>query len=415
MKMSNNNIVELYNEKANAFIEHYDGLTKIVRETLFPWNFTISSGLPDSKNWSENKKKFYLFIMPLSIFDPSFIQANNSSYPKFWSGLVWLFIYLNYYVFGMTTLIVTSQIHKATNATPTQSSNSATYLAWLLISIFVVIALLMYGQVIWYLFNRKISWKNKVLWLGSFLVFIYLVYLQIFEVIPNFPNLLYSSPLARIILLFSVFIFWIPVGILTASLLLIFGKLIIYVIFSLLLYYTQANSPDYSFLVKKILQKNISTSDNSSIYSLPTSEIVALKEWAQRNLDVTEKRTIPVLIFLAILGATVTFAPLQNLLSNSFVTVLDLIHQNLINSSKSLQGFISYLAMILGIGTILLIIAVIAIVYVQLLSNLFVQGIVIEVCTVAEYAKSAADDELNKRKQHRSLWQILLDWLSRGP
>ncbi len=408
--MPENKTLDLYNARANILIEHYDALTKIVRETLFPWKFVASSTLPDSKNWSEGKRKLMIFMMPLSFFDFAF---DNKYHLKLYSFLLWMFIYVLYYGSGVATLIVVSEMIKVTGSTSAPAPSMRVYIARLIVIIFVVVALLVYGQVMWYLFHRKTSWRSRLIWIGSFLFIAYTAYIQIVDTVPNLFFILSSNHSARTVLLFSIIVFWIPTVIMTASLLLILGKLLAYVMFAMLTYLVQANSPNYSFLVKTILLKSLDTSNTGSIFDLPTSEIVALKAWAERNLDTTEKRTIPAIILLAILGATVTFSSVQSIFYDSLINFINLFSKVLNNFLKSPQGFMTYLATFMVATITLFIILSIIFIYIRLLSNLFVQGVLIEVCTVAEYAKVEIDKEIEKRNKegHRARPFRFLGWL----
>jgi hypothetical protein len=411
--MPSNEILERYNAKANTIIEHYNALTNVVGATLFPWKFIASSTLPDSTHWSQTRKVMMMFIMPLSIFDRLFDKPDGTQGSRLFFLALWMLIYVFYYGFGLASLIVSSQVRDATSSTSDQTSSMNTYVAWSLIVLFVVIAFLIYWQVLWYLFNKKTSWKNRSIWIGSFLLLAYVNYLVMLETVPNLFVLLSSGDFARTILLYTIVVFWVPSTMMTVSLLLIFGRLVLYVILSMLIYFINANSPNYSLVVRTILLKPIGASENANIFSLAISEIIALRKWAQLNLDTTEKRTIPAIIFLAILGAVATFSKVQDIFYNSLTAFVNLLNRVLDNFLKSPQDFVAYLATFTTTAITLLIILFIIMIYTRLLSNLFIQGVVIEVCTVAEFAKEEVDREIETlNKDNQSPWSHkLLRWL----
>ena len=414
--MNDSDLSAKYQVKTNELIEHQKALVSAARNHLFPVKFKTLDWLPDVSNWTNTQRVLFGFFMPLAILDSDYNQSvkSKSASLSFLSIGTWVFYFLALFASGLISALLllgsTSIAHSSVNLNPSISTLIFTYV-WFIV--FFVFGITLYIQTVWYWFNPKTTWISRLLYIGSIAIIGYLFPLEIKPlIIGTGITINISAMISRETWLFSIFFYWIPFILLSASVALNFSKFLLASIFEIPLYFLKAHSTDNSIFIKKILSKPVEFSGEKLLLtSLPKPELAALKEWAQNNLEATEKKTIPATILFALLAIIVSFSPTQTpltvIVTTLFSSVVSAFQQNNTNLKEIIINFV-----IIGVTELAVILALLFFrEYIRLLGNLFVQGLVIETCTVAEYAKRESEKENAKQNQPRPFWQTFFDGL----
>lgn len=412
--MNESDSFEIYRTKASEIIKHYNILGLAVRRYLFPWKVNVLDWLPDFSNWSSTKREFFIFFMPLALLDSTHNESLSArNIPSIFIVIVgWLQYFFTLFIIALISVFLLlgytlTSIPQANQTSPTIDATSMIYYL-------VIAGTFFYVQLFWYWFNKKTTWKSRVLYLASNLITSSFYFLGVQYLSASSNNL--KASVVPIItstetLIFLIILIWIPFVLLSSWVFLSLAKILFNALFELLRYFLKAHSTDYSSFINKTISEPIEISGEKLILSsLSKSELAAIKEWAKNSLESTEKKTIPTVIVTAFLAILIAYTPLQEKLSIILTALINWIvlalKQNTANPLEFSLNFI-----FLG-ATGLLVIAVIFMIkeYLGMLVNLVTQGIIIEVCTVAEYAKLELEKEIAKQNQAPSPWQTIVYW-----
>jgi hypothetical protein len=132
--------------------------------------------------------------------------------------------------------------------------------------------------------------------------------------------------------------------------------------------------------------------DSFRISNLTSNELKTLMNWATANRDTTEKRITPTLVSAAVVGVFANTDYFSNLITNIITKIEGFFIGPLANQPQS----IAYLFVVI---TIIILFLIYLALLVILFENLIIQGIIIEVCIVALYAREHSDSSMSPRKR----------------
>jgi len=271
----------------------------------------------------------------------------------------------------------------------------------LLVIFFILPPVLLYGYTIWFLTTRRNSWKTKALWLVSLLAFLFYLYSQLQNVRPAETNAILASALFFDFILFFLLI---PSVLYVVYNFLYYGKFFVELIANALNGFVYAHQP-VSFQILRKLVTNPIKSENTNWHLSERSqnEISTFKELAVSNLDATEKKTIPTVILIGVFGFLATLPAFQQFFANAIQESLSWILEVLTGNVIS----ITFGRMVFGFAAVILIILTLA-ANIALVQNLFVQGIIVQACTIAEYTQKQTVLMTSQKKQASSFFESIL-------
>lgn len=412
--MTDTNASDIYLSSGERLMEHYNALVKSVNNFIYPERSSLISGLPDPSNWSGKKKLWFQFFMPLALLDDSYFELKDAGK----RGLIvfgWIMLFWYWIIFSIITMQLTFE-YAPLGVTPQPVTiNQYAWKAFLTFFLLAMTGILPYMQMGWFLFNRKIPFLDRVFWTFGFIMVVILEFQTIVEQVsrPLYEILSYGR--AKFMFYYGIISFLFPLGIVITFIIFLIIKNIIFTGISWLNNFARSHlSTSFSAIQKFALGTIEEGEDSWRLASLQASEIKSIKEWAQNNLDATEKKLIPATIFLTFLGILFAVSPREKGLVEIILSSSSYVRYGFGPSSSESQKFAAILLAIflfITIGTSIVLVLVVAfIAYTRLFRNLIVQGVVVEICTVAEYAKSELETNLAKNKKN-SLWKTILDWL----
>jgi len=143
-------------------------------------------------------------------------------------------------------------------------------------------------------------------------------------------------------------------------------------------------------------------------HDLSVQEIRSLREWAQQNLEINEKKNIPVAIMLAVAGLLVSTPPAQKFLGDLIQDRAKDVIQ--IFTSPTHLSAINFGSVLTTLTTMMVIVFLLVIWTVHL-QNFTIQGAVVQVCIVAEYAKERQEAQAQQKTKKSSMLQSFFDWV----
>jgi len=169
------------------------------------------------------------------------------------------------------------------------------------------------------------------------------------------------------------------------------GKFCIEGIMNSLRFIFRMNDPLPLSLIQELLDLPIGPKETAwKVLDLKIDEIKGVKEMAVSTLEASEKRTIPTIIMLAVIGFLGTTSTFQKLLSELIQGITSHVIEFFLPSRIAELSFGRYAA---DFGLVV-ILGIVFYSYARLFLNLIVQGVVIQSCVVAEYAIIAGDKSL---------------------
>lgn len=396
-----------YEEKVNTLKEHYEALVDVTRKYLYPWDFKPLGWCPETKDWSIKKTVLFGFFMPYMAFDPSYDSGKEKKLAGFKLGIIFAWVvYCFIATVASVVFVVLIQQAFVKSTEPSSNSSASGVFFWVVILVF---ALIPYIQTLWYIFNKKTDWLHRGFIVLADILFGYLLFNYVSKSANPFSIIFeYKAALPWVI-----FIVWTPLLLTTTILLLISIKLFSQGVLSIWLSLMRAYSTSHAKFIDDLIFGNEKTLTTApKLIDLDSSEITFIKELAQRNLDSAEKRTTPTIILLTLLGVIFAFSPLTDLLNNSFestVVYFKTIPQAISQIKGFMGAFLSQLIFFAALTPLALLLTVLG-QYIQLIRSIFTQGILIEGCTIAEYAKLELEKSIAMQNQPRSPWQSILEW-----
>ena len=404
---------------SDTLLEHYEALMQEAQSYLFSWDFKPLDWLPDTAKWSIRKKTAFASFMPFIIFDTSFNQQKDIKSHTTISIIVIWFSY-----FWLLYFLAVASLNKLNSMTQQSAIEVTFYWSKTQLILFLVCAifgLIPYIQTFWGIFKMKVPLNSRLTYIAIILITGYIVCSNLTKskLLPT--NFYFSNSELNTLLFFSIAIFWIPFTLLIATLVFALGRLLVRILYKSIELYTNlfsiTSSPFINYLMFNIF---MTRGINWNLISLPIFEITTLKEWAKSNLEITEKKTLPITILIAALTLAVTFSPSSKIIINTLTLTINYYLDTLGRLAAQGDAIILFLMLVVP-GEVVLFTTTITIMvflkYIRLFGNFFVQGIIVEACTVAEYCRVELEKTKNEemellieQNQRRFPWQAIFDW-----
>jgi len=398
--MRNQDVQNLFSENAGIIIDHYSELVDQTRQTLFPWWKLTLVESPNLEGMRPSQAKFAEIAAPYMLLDQKFVSAGGK---KFFVYCVWLAVL----VFWMVLLTVFSTYagQPATPATgkePAPLNFGILILAW---TILILAPLLLYGYTVWFLTTKRNTWKTRAAWLITLMFLLYYLYLEIQKPFNKEFLAISDSPAFGRVLLIII----IPAILLVCYSLLYFAKFLLELFVNSFNAFVHAHQPVSYQILREVITASV-RSDKASwhLAELNINEINTLKELAKNNLEATEKKTIPTIILIAVVGFLATLPGFQEFLGHLIAEVVNRVLEVLVVTRNAPNMTLGRIIFDLAI---MLLISFIFAAYLLLFQNLLVQGIIIQVCTIAEGAHKQTEHLILQDKKEKPIIYTMLQKL----
>jgi len=160
-------------------------------------------------------------------------------------------------------------------------------------------------------------------------------------------------------------------------------------------YLRVVNNPNISPHIETLILHPIKVIDNNknliewNMLSISQKEIETILEWSRANREGTDKRLLPLAIFIAGIGLFANTQIFNNVITSTILWI-----------SKSLSIFFRSSSSLLEVGNSIIAFAIILLILdlmddiVLIFQNLIIYGVIIEACVVAKYVLSHKEDVL---------------------
>ena len=248
-----------------------------------------------------------------------------------------------------------------------------------------------YFFTIWFLFTKRVIGRVKISWSISLLI----VSFFLFQSATN-HNLKLKILLDLEISYLFLLLILIPLIAFLGFNFLFLGKSIVELVINI----GRSFFASHSVIPQNTMQNAISKpvkSENKDwqISNLNIEKINTIKELASNNLEATEKKTIPAAIILTLIGFLATLPIFQKFFGNLIQVLYEYTIEIFIPRDNLSLTFGQYAVTI----SIIIIVFAILSTYLNLFRNLIIQGLLIQICTIAEYAKK--EIEIRSEQQKR--------------
>jgi hypothetical protein len=394
-----------YNINAANIIVRYRELVEQTRKALFPW---WKLGIVEAPNL-QGMRKFPAFLA--EILAPYLVVDQLLSSPPTWKKWLSYYLWIVVFIFWALLLIVILTILEQPSTADTEP-NPVNIWGQIIAGILIFLpALLLYGYTVWFLVTNRNSWKTRLAWVILLLLLIIYFGLQIQSGASNdsettlLINWPFFTPLVLLIL--------IPAILFLNFNLLYFGKFFVELALTVFNSFITAHEPVSFRVLRELITVPIpSAGADWYVSELNREEIHTLKELAKNNLEATDKKTIPTIIIVAVIGFLATLPVFQQLLSSIFQAMVNSLLEMLLVFASPIAADLTIGRLLLGL-TILMALLVFFIAYFVLFQNLLVQGIIVQACTIADYAKQQTLDEISQAKKEKTNRSNFLQWLIR--
>lgn len=369
-------------ESVVILLEHYLDLVEHTKSILFPWWSIKVIEAPNLQGMKKWQAMLADLLAPYLI--PNAVPFSGSI--KGLAYYLWLFLFFVWSSLILAFLNLTSQ--QPQNSVPV--SALPTLLEWIIaVMLFFIPPILVYSYTIWFLITKRNPWKNRALWVTLLVVFLYCIFIQMKTVDPSEISAIVTDPIYKPILFLIVF----PAIIFINFNTMYYGKAFIELIVNSFRSFFAAHQSISYQVLRKVT--TIGVKSDWSLSDLEIIEIEALGELAKNNLESTEKKTIPVAISIALIGLVAQFPVTQQF----FGDIIQRFISSIIGFFFSGNTSSITLGLILFNLSIVLILVLTMSVYLVLFRNLIIQGIVIQACTIAKYAKKKDMDQNFKKHE----------------
>jgi hypothetical protein len=380
----------IYIEKSNEVITHYNDLVSDVRKHIFTLGFR-------------------LMVTAYSINQSDILQSSDTYTVKQFQKIItpWRIPLVISILFSILTFGLIQLLPSLVSKNFLIPHNFFPLTELLLVFIFAGIYAIPIVKTIKYLIDPKkeVLYGFKFGFLLCFAVvscFMYLLLITI-QKMESLKSIIVLLSIVKANLIFF-YILWLPGIILLTFIVLVLGESLLKSPSLVLLYFSSRRSTIMANYVRQLIFATRGTA-RWNLISLSSSEIVTIKNRARNNLEITEKTTIPLAVITA-LGSFLLGIPYLQKVVDDGVTFLGQLNAEMVaNYSIATSFLIFFIPLVVFIAWGILIIEIIG-----LFLNIFVQGILIEACVIAEYAKLELEQEISRQKQTRSLWQTIIDW-----
>lgn len=392
-----------FEKSTKALVTHYDELHTFINKYYFSTQRFQIVRWPDLEKALKWKVFLYHILFPYSTFyhfsNRSSLNLVLNSLPFF---IIWSFYGQLGINMGIALLASLMQDSNTSSTVSTETSVIVIILGVILIFLFIAYGLATYAQTLWHIFNKYNTWKTKAAWtVGLLLLMGILVYL-INEYDSGQITAILSNPLQKPTLLLAVFAFFVPGILVLYSMLAIAISLLIEVFVNAMLAILKSLRPLPLKLIEHMVNATIDNDGKPwKLSDIDSAEIISIQKWAEKNMEANEKKTVPSIVLYTFFGILVSSGSLHNWINELITKSTEIVIKTILpatNPPTTLEymwGFL--LLMLLGmiIGS-----------FVAQFQNYLVQGTIIQICVVAEYAKQKNDDQTNKTRNASH-------WLSR--
>lgn len=403
-----------FQENATYLMEYYKSLIDHVGKQFFEIKKIRFIEWPNL----ENKPKWQVFLIRFCF--PYFFFSDIKNHVSLIQYLIFD-IWLIYFAFSLSIAVnflkclpvisttICSTTSQAVSSTNSYQSIIATIL---LISIFLL-TFITYGQVFWFLLKRQIIWQSKLIWVAGFIISMAIIFFYLYSQAYN-PKII--SILQNTYWLFTIaFIF---VFLILPALLVLYSFLILMIfrggvlVLSALNAFFRFSRPIAFDILERIISKPIKMNQTYWQFSeLNLQEIRFMRQWAEQNLEINEKKNIPLAIMLTVIGLFVGTTQVQQFSSELLQNIFKATIQFLIPSTPF--SAIDYFVNAPIILTILTVILFLFLIWVTHIQNFTIQGAVVQLCIIAEYAKEKEETQAQKMLQKNSIIYSFINWLSK--
>ncbi|MBN8656245.1 MAG: hypothetical protein J0M11_10940 [Anaerolineae bacterium] len=371
----------IYNENANSIITSYTELVEHIKTNLFPWweiKFIEIPNLDRMNNWQRvlaDTCAPYILVTHPSARRPKKVITY---YYWFIVSVVWL---------ALLTVFLTNN--------PTISDGSSTELnqftGILVLFLLFTPSIYIYFFTTWFLITKRVTGQVKISWSISLLTVSFFLFQTATSHNLNLKILLNLETSYLFLLLILI-----PLIAFLGFNFLFLGKSIV----ELAINIGRSFFASHSVIPQNTMQNAISKpvkSENKDwqISTLNIEKINTIKELASNNLEATEKKTIPAAIILALIGFLATLPIFQKLFGNLIQVLYEYTIEIFIPRDNLSLTFGQYAVTI----SIFIIAFAILSTYLSLFRNLIIQGLLIQICTIAEYTKK--EIEIRSEQQKR--------------
>jgi hypothetical protein len=266
-----------------------------------------------------------------------------------------------------------------------------------------------YGQVIWFLFNRKNPRRSRLIWLCGLigLAGVIFFYTQA-DYSANVPAALQAALLFKMIGIFIVSLLPALIFPYSIFMLLVFNGMTLAL--GLLNVLVRFSRPIALDILEKLIFEPVKMGKTQWCFrDLNLQEIHSMREWAEQNLEINEKKNIPVAIMLAVAGLLASTSPAQKFLNDLIQDrAKDVIRFLAPPTPFSITDYFSIMPTAMATMTIIVFLLTIWTVHLQ---NFTIQGAVVQLCIVAEYAKEREEAQAQQKIERSSMLQSFFDWL----
>ena len=197
-----------------------------------------------------------------------------------------------------------------------------------------------------------------------------------------------------------LFLIFIPLVIFISFNLLYLGKFFIELMVNTFNSFAISHAAIPQNTIRKALTASVKSINHEwQISDLETVKISAIKELAINNLEATEKKTVPVVIILASIGLLTALPFFQQFLEKTIQVLLNQIVEVFVPGKGSAVSFAQYASTL----AIVILTVIIFNTYLNLFRNLIVQGLLIQICTIAEYAKNTSEGMISETKKFKKI------------
>jgi hypothetical protein len=288
------------------------------------------------------------------------------------------------------------------------TSPSPGIFAYIWVAVAILLIPIAYGQVVWFLMNRANPLKSKIIWIFGLIISAIAIFFYTKSTYPEIIPVTMPAGPTSIIYIFGFLL--LPALIFSYSTFILFifegGRFILGSLRSLLRF----SRPIALSIIEQIIVESIKMNESQWKFSdLSLQEIRSIRQWAQQNLEINEKKNIPIAIMLTIAGLLVSTPPVQTVLNNVILGITNsVIHFFAKAANLTIIDYFGNMSLMIAITWTIIFFVVIWGVHLQ---NFAIQGAVVQVCIVAEYAKE--QEEIQQKVEKGSIIKLALDWISK--
>ncbi len=371
----------IYSKNVNSIITDYSELVEHTSNSLFPWWEIKAVEAPILNGMNKWQSVFADIFAPyILLHKPSINRTSKITAYSLW------------FLVGIFWWVITNGLLESNFTAPNESSaEPVLWIQILAVVLFFIPPIIIYGHTIWFFLTKRVTRKVKLLWLNSLIITLCFIFIQAIKIEELNTDLIVNSE----VYFEFLFLIFTPLVIFISFNLLYLGKFFIELMVNTFNSFAISHAAIPQNTIRKALTTSVkSISQEWQISDLETVKISAIKELAINNLEATEKKTIPVVIILASIGLLTALPFFQQLFEKTIQVLLNHIVEVFIPGKSSVISFAQYTSTL----AVVILAVIIFSTYLNLFRNLIVQGLLIQICTIAEYAKKTSEVAISETK-----------------